>query len=232
MEHKERKILIDLEFTGLDNTFINDNEIIQVKLFDLDNNKQIIKNFYSKKKLTAHVQLEHLVERYENEPIFSLEEFEKMLTELASDSEFNFYGFSIEKDIEMLDKYGIKLNIIDIKKHFQKSNFAYRMATEGHGLEECYLIIVGEHPPKSNHADFSEMFLIKALYDKMNEVEADEFLSIVPFGHCSGMDIKQYVIDYRKQADGYRYNNNDDFSRSLDFAINNLFDEDYIYPNF
>lgn len=41
--------LIDLEFTGLDNSIIDDNEIIQVKILNFNNKKSIIKNFNSKK---------------------------------------------------------------------------------------------------------------------------------------------------------------------------------------
>jgi hypothetical protein len=60
--------LIDLEFTGLDNSIISDNEIIQVKILNVNNKKSIIKNFNSKKELSAYTQLEHKIVRYEDCP--------------------------------------------------------------------------------------------------------------------------------------------------------------------
>lgn len=41
--------LIDLEFTGLDNSIIDDNEIIQVKILNFNNKKSIIKISIQKK---------------------------------------------------------------------------------------------------------------------------------------------------------------------------------------
>lgn len=146
--------LIDIEFTGLDNTFINDNEIIQVKILNIHNKKNIIKNFNSKKPLSAYTQLEHKVERYDDCPFFSLEEFIEMLTEIDLSIDSDFWGFGVEMDINMLGKYGINITINDIRTHFQCTEFAYRMATEGSGLEETYLIVTGEYPPKASHADF------------------------------------------------------------------------------
>ncbi len=53
-------------------------------------------------------------------------------------------------------------------------------------------------------------------------------MSVVPFGHCSGMSISDYVQEFRKQSDGYRYNNSDAFSLSLDNAIEELeYTEDF-----
>lgn len=46
--------LIDVEFTGLDNSVVSDNEIIQVKILNVHNKKSVIKNFNSKKTLSAH----------------------------------------------------------------------------------------------------------------------------------------------------------------------------------
>jgi len=106
------------------------------------------------------------------------------------------------------------------------------MATEGSGLEETYFIVTGEYPPTATHADFSEMFLIERLFEKMKEYEADEYMSIVPFGHCSGMPITDYVQIYRRQADGYRYNNSDEFSLSLTNAIDELeYSSDFDYDD-
>jgi len=220
--------LIDLEFTGLDNTFIGDNEIIQVKIKNIENQKCVIKNFNSKKPLSAYTQLEHRVVRYSDCPFFDLSQLLEMLKEIDLSIDSDFWGFGVEQDMKMLAKYGWCPSIHDIRSHWQKTEFAYRMATEGSGLEPCYFIVTGEYPPDASHADFSEMILIERLWEKMEEYPAQEFMSVVPFGHCSGMDITEYVENYRRAADGYRFNNDDDFSEALSFAINELeFDEDW-----
>jgi hypothetical protein len=224
--------LIDLEFTGLDNSFITDNEIIQVKIKNVNNKKSIIKNFNSKKELSAYAQLEHKIIRYEDCPLFSLDEFVEMLTQINLSIEADFWGFGVEQDIKMLAKYGCHISIKDIRTHFQKTKFAYRMATEGSGLEPTYLIVTGEYPQTVSHADFSEMCLIEKLFEKMREYQADPYMSVVPFGHCAGMSIYDYVQRYRRQADGYRYNNSDALASALNNAIKELeYVEDYFDDN-
>lgn len=214
--------LIDLEFTGLDNSFVNDNEIIQVKILNVNNNKSAIKNFNSKKELSAYAQLEHRTTRYEDCPLFSREEFEAMIAHIGLSLDSEFWGFGVDQDLQMLGKYGCHITINDIRTHFQCTEFAYRMATEGSGLEPTYLIVTGEYPPQASHADFSEMILIEKLFEKMKEYDADTYMSVVPFGHCSGMPIHDYVQEYRRAADGYRYNNSDAFAYALDAAIEEL----------
>jgi len=214
--------LIDIEFTGLDNSVVSDNEIIQVKILNVHNKKSVIKNFNSKKTLSAYTQLEHKVERYNDCPFFSLDELIGILNEIELSIDAEFWGFGVDQDLKMLGKYGINITINDIRTHFQCSEFAFRMATEGSGLEPTYLIVTGEYPPKASHADFSEMFLIERLFEEMKEHEADTYMSIVPFGHCSGMSIFDYVQEYRRQSDGYRYNNSDSFAYTLDAAIEAL----------
>lgn len=214
--------LIDLEFTGLDNSFISDNEIIQVKILNVHNKKSVIKNFNSKKELSAYTQLEHRTVRYEDCPLFSLDELVAMLDKIDLSIDSNFWGFGVDQDINMLGKYDCHITINDIRTHFQCTEFAYRMATEGSGLEPTYFIVTGEYPPTASHADFSEMILIEKLFEKMKEYNADTYMSVVPFGHCSGMRISDYVQEYRRQSDGYRYNNSDSFAYSLDAAIEEL----------
>ena len=226
--------LIDVEFTGLDNSVVSDNEIIQVKILNVHNKKSVIKNFNSKKTLSAYTQLEHKVARYNDCPFFSLDELVGMLNEIEISIDADFFGFGVQMDEKMLAKYGWHVSIQDIRTHFQRTEFAYRMATEGSGLEPTYLIVTGEYPPKASHADFSEMILIEKLFEKMKEYDADTYMSVVPFGHCSGMSITDYVQNNRRQADGYRYNNSDEFSLSLSNAIDELeyandFDDDDEY---
>lgn len=211
--------IIDIEFTGLDNDFIRDNEIIQVKIMNNSTGRSAIKNFNSIKKIGAHTQLDTRVERYENCPFFSREEFEALLTQIGLTMSNTFWGFSPDMDIYMLFKYGIELIINDIRSHYQKTKVAYQMATEGSGLEPTYLIVTGEYPPVCNHNDLSELFLIHTLFKKMKYFEPDEFMQVVPFGFCAGMDIYQYVKMNRRSADGYRFNNSNEYARSLRLAI-------------
>ena len=221
--------LIDVEFTGLDNSIIDDNEVIQVKILNINNKKSIIKSFNSKKELSAYTQLEHRTVRYKDCPLFSLDELMVMLAHIDLSIDSDFWGFGVEQDMKMLGKYGCHITINDIRTHFQRTEFAYRMATEGSGLEPTYLIVTGEYPPKASHADFSEMILIEKLFEKMKEYDADTYMSVVPFGHCSGMLISDYVQEYRRQSDGYRYNNSNAFASALNAAIEEL---EYVEDDF
>lgn len=213
------KVLIDLEFTGLDNSYTTDNEIIQVKVYNLDKNIGILRNFNSKKQLSAYTQLEHKVKRYEDQNLFCKSELLEMMNVIEADLDCEFYGFGVDQDKSMLSKYDINQPIIDIRTHYQMSNVARRMATEGSGLEPTYLIVTGNYPAQVSHASFSEMLLIEELYRKMESFKANEIMQIVPHGHCSGMAITDYVIENRRQADGYRFNNYDLFAIALDNAI-------------
>lgn len=211
--------IIDIEFTGLDNDFIRDNEIIQVKIMNNSTGRSAIKNFNSIKKIGAHTQLETRVERYENSDFFSIEEFEKLLAQVGLTMSNTFWGFSPDMDIYMLFKYGIELIINDIRSYYQKTKVAYQMATEGSSLEATYLIVTGDYPPVCNHVDISELKIIHTLFKKMKYFEPDEFMQIVPFGFCSGMSIYDYVKINRRSADGYRFNNSNEYARSLRLAI-------------
>lgn len=235
VELNRKVALIDLEFTGLDNSVVTDNEIIQVKIKNVETELGVLKNFWSKKALSAYTQLEHKVERYDQHPLFSLHELTLMLEGIGLSLDSIFYGFGVQQDIKMLSKYGCEIEINDIRTHFQQSSFAYRMATEGSSLEATYLIVTGKFPENINHADYSEMNLISELYREMGKHKAESFMQIVPFGHCAGMAIAEYVEAYRRAADGYRYNNKDAFSDSLSHFIQlqeDAFDDEYPYGFF
>lgn len=220
------KIILDLEFTGLDNQFISDNEIVQAKMINAETGKSIIKNFGSNKNLSAHVQIGHKVLRYFKEPLFDVSIFAFMLSEIGAEyGKCEYFGFGIDSDFKMLCKYDIEINITDIRTHYQLTEFELRMATEGSGLEETYLIVTGKYPEISNHSDLSELYLIKELYDSMTKYEKKDYFSIMPHGFCAGMPLSMYVSAYRRQADGYRYNNHDMLSRSLSYHIS-LTEED------
>ena len=63
------------------------------------------------------------------------------------------------------------------------------------------------------------MMMTRLGIDTGEYFEADDFMQVVPFGFCAGMDIYQYVKEYRRSADGYRFNNSNEYARSLRLAI-------------
>lgn len=216
------KILIDLEFTGLDNSYIKDNEIIQLKMKNLTNGKTFIQNYGSKKELSAHCQLTHKVKRYDNE-LFSEMCFIEAMTKLNADFNDEYIGFGVSKDLEMLRKYGISIyQITDIRDMFQRTEYEYRMATEGSGLEEMYFIATGRCPDLPDHTGMEELCVIEELYRIVTVLDQKEWLTVMPFGHCSGMPISDYIEDYRRNADGYRYNNSDFLAVSMDHYIEEI----------
>ena len=49
-----KNILIDLEFTGLDNSYVSDNEITQLKLMDADTGDGVCSNFKADKPVSLY----------------------------------------------------------------------------------------------------------------------------------------------------------------------------------
>lgn len=211
-------ILLDFEFTGLDNTFVTDNEIVQMKAMLLDGNSFLC-NFYSKKPLCAYSFRSHRVERYSLAATFSKEIFDRDIAALIGEGNIpEYHGFSTSQDIAMLKKYGIEIKIIDLREQLQKSEFETRISTEGSGLEDIYFIVTG-FIKEPSHNGIEELHLIKELYEKVQTLKINKFHAAVPYGHCAGMPILSYIARYRRAADGYRYNNSDSFSDSLTNAI-------------
>lgn len=213
-------IIIDFEFTGLDNTYIRDNEIIQVKAHNVTTGESICRNFGSKKEITAHPFLHHKVKKYDN-VLFSGTEFENTINQISEeDIEFKFFGWGVDLDKKMLSKYGIDLSIIDIREKLQLTDFEYALAVEGKSLEVAYYTVIGEIPDLKNHDGIEEIKLIVELFKASLALPQREYLSVMPNGHCAGMPLVQYVSEYRRAADGYRFNNNDLLAKSM----NNILD--------
>ena len=230
---EKNEIIIDLEFTGLDNTYIKDNEIIQLKMINVQNERVYCCNFSSKKKISAYTKLSHKVDRVKGS-LFSKEYFDIGIQFILIDkkSEPEFYGFGVQQDMIMLNKYGIKLDILDIREILQLSKHEKRLATEGSGLEAAYLIVTGKYPELKNHDGADELLIIKKLFDAAKKLRKKEFLTVMPHGHCAGMPISEYISGYRRAADGYRFNNFDILSKSLSHAIEQAepemeYDDDY-----
>lgn len=216
-------VIIDLEFTGLDNSYIKDNEIIQIKLMNKDNGMVYIKNFHTDKKSDAGAFLCHRIDNNQFFPKkFSEDEFNKALNGIGIDvykndrSSIIFCGFGVELDKKMLKKYGVELDIFDIRERLKQSEHEEVLAKQGNSLEAAHYIVTGELKEIKNHGGREELELISDLFDKIPQLEHKPLLTVMPHGHCAGMPLNLYVEDYRRQADGYRYNNNDILADSLD----------------
>ena len=237
------KIIIDIEFTGLDNQYLTDNEVIQFKALNTETGKMAFKNFNTTKPICAYAKLSHRCDIYEGVK-FSKLEFSNLLAEICTsipvygydNSIFEYYGFGVENDKKMLAKYGININIIDIRELLQLSEFKSNMATEGSGLEATYLIVTGKYPELVNHDGLDELKIIHELFNAASQLKLNNLLTVMPHGFCAGMPLFDYISSFRRAADGYRYNNNDILAKSLDFEIecyedansNDDFDDDDI----
>lgn len=231
MMKKKQTVIIDFEFTGLDNSFTTDNEIIQMKAMNVVTGKAICHNYTSKKNISAYGQLAHQVKKYKGDK-FSIKRFHSDMERIGItlQTPVVFYGFGVQQDRLMLGKYGIRIPINDIREMLQLSKFEQRLATEGSGLESSYLIVTGSYPDLQNHDGIKELEIIIALYEKAIKLKKKKHLTIMPHGHCSGMPLKQYISNYRRAADGYRYNNSDILSDSMNKIIDeveNEYQEEY-----
>jgi hypothetical protein len=231
MQEKKRiDVVIDFEFTGLDNTYIKDNEIIQVKMINMSSELRSVKNYNSDKLISAHSFLSHRVLRYKRHSKFSFDKFKDQLERIGVNYETDliaFYGFGTQQDLAMLAKYGINITLIDLREWFQRSEHEVRIATEGSGLEAVYYIVTGRHPELKDHNGLEELEIIAFLYLQFKKIkEFKSYLTVMPHGHCAGMPITQYCDEYRRNADGYRYNNRDLLARSFDNCIEEDMDND------
>jgi hypothetical protein len=218
------EIVIDFEFTGLDNTFITDNEIIQVKAKNVETGKTVIRYCDSKKELSAYNFLSHKVKRYENELNFNELVFLATLEQVSGvdHKDVDLIGYGVSQDLLMLSKYGIILEIKDIREMMQRSKFELQMATEGSNLEVAFYLATGNIMPNDCHHTIDEIKYIAELYEAVKDLELKEFLTVMPHGHCAGMHLQDYVSGYRRAVDGYRYNNHDLLSKSLDYWIEEI----------
>jgi len=213
-------VLLDFEFTGLDSDYITDNEIIQAKAMVVGSGKTACKNFGSKIPLSAHVQLTHGVVVYKGKRQFSQAAVNGLLKSLNVEPALaEFWGWGVEQDKKMLKKYGIEVEIKDVQERFRLSEeYEVRMAREGAGLEEVLFMVTGKATP-INHDGVGEMDAIRVLFDRSLTLTLKPTLTVMPFGFCRGMPLSQYVRQYRRQADGYRFHNADLLAASLSKAI-------------
>lgn len=214
-------VLIDLEFTGLDNTFTTDNEIVQVKMMNTDTGSKIIQDFNTKKPASVYeIVGRGSIPQRGPFPFFSLEQFDRMLTEIGASRTDMFYGYSVSQDMLMLGKYDINLNISDLQETLRLCpDYELQMATGCNKMELACYLVTGKIPPTNTHYDIKEIYLIAEIYEKCKSLKQNDFYTVMPFGHCAGMPIEDYVENFRRAADGYRFNNSDRLSLSLSNAI-------------
>lgn len=215
-----RNFIIDIEFTGLDNTYIKDNEIIQLKFFDVENEKSYVFNYSSEKQSGAGAFLVHGIINNKELPKFSFREYNTAITTILINpvEEYTFWGYSVSQDKQMLIKYGITAEIKDMREILQLSPLEERLSKEGSSAECAYYMITGKIF-NADHGSADELTLLYEIYKFCKTAIKREFLFYVPHGHCAGMPISEYILEYRRAADGYRFNNNDIFAASLSYAI-------------
>ena len=103
-----KNIVIDLEFTGLDNTHFQDNEIIQLKLMDADSGGGVCINYTANKPVSLYHQVYYGLDgQYPGKTLFSAPAFAKALKKLSIKPgvERQYFGYSVSTDRAMLKKY-------------------------------------------------------------------------------------------------------------------------------
>lgn len=220
----KNKIIIDLEFNGLPK-YNFEPEIVSLMLFNTTNGKYYIKTYKTNNAITAgaNICMNWQVDNSNAEKFFDKEEFEKGLQMIEATKDDEFYGFSTGTDEQILTSYGVffKRNTYkDLSEMLRLTTTTIEklMAYEGSSIECCYFYITGQRP-EFVHGSLDELLAVKEIFDFVSQYELSEYYTIYPFGQYAGMPLNLYVIEYRRNADGYRYNNTDKLSDSLDHYI-------------
>lgn len=216
--------LIDLEFTGLDNTFIQDNEIVQLKLMDAETGNGVCVDFRANKPVSLYHQVYwNLDGKYSGEAMFSAEEFARALEriDVGPDDERQYFGYSVSTDIAMLKKYGVEIEIVDLQDKIRLNpKFESELSVGCSSMEAAYMLLTGKKPPLDTHLKLAELDLVREVYQQVTKfTDCNELLTLMPHGHCAGMPISQYIRGYRRAADGYRHHNFDLLAKSLTAMI-------------
>jgi hypothetical protein len=203
-----------------------------MKAIKISTGGYVLSNFETDKPSGAGAFLCHRLDNKGLSQKFNKDNFEKCLNDLWIETDkiydfkqVKFYGYSPSMDLLMLRKYNIDIDIIDIRELLQLSPFEERLAKEGNNLETAYYIVTNKIPEIKNHGDLDELRLVAELFEWTKKLKLKNYLTVMPFGHCAGMPIIDYVISYRRQADGYRFNNTDALSDSMTYQIEYLEEE-------
>lgn len=218
-----KNIVIDLEFTGLNNTYVQDNEIVQLKLMDADTDNGLCVNFKAHKPVSLYHQVYCGVDgKYPGRMLFSAKQFAKALEKIGvkPDDERTYFGYSVSMDQAMLRKYGVDIEIVDLQEKIRLNpKYERDLAVGCASMEAAYFLLTGKKPPLDTHLKLAELDLVREIYHQVVKfTDCNKLLTLMPHGHCAGMLIRQYVRDYRRAADGYR-NNSDLLAKSLTAEI-------------
>lgn len=215
---KMKRIIIDFEFTWLDNSFVKDNEIISMSYADIDTKESKVFYFASKKKntITSFLKNGITLEEQKGQPLFSKELFDSIID--VENSEF--YGFCIGTDKKMLEKYGISFDYTgDIQSMLRKTKYEEQMALEWRAFETCCYIVLGEIFDKEHKWTYEVDKLIE-LFNKAMEYKEDRLLRYVPYGWFAWMLIKDFAKEYPKKALSYAQEG--DYKEAIEFHLKEL----------
>ena len=117
----------------------------------------------------------------------------------------------------MLAKYGVNIEIVDLQELIRRNpKYELALSIGCSSMEAAYLLLTGKKPQLKTHLSLAELSLIREIYQEtINFEDLNEHFTLMPYGHCAGMPIRQYVSAFRRAADGYRFNNNDLLAKSL-----------------
>lgn len=237
-------IIIDLEFNTLPKYNIS-SEICCVLLHNVDNNKTIIKSFKTNNPICIGAKycmgFSNINENADT--LFSYNEFISLLKAIdvefkVNDEETTYYGFGIKTDEAVLGSYGIYLRkYVDMQDQCRLlDSLEMNMCIHGSSLEVVYTLITDKQL-QCTHGTDSELSALLVIYNyiKENKDDLNVYLNYFPFGDMAGMPLEKYVVDERRRADGYRYNNDDILATSLDSYIwreeNGYYDDDDDYDD-
>ena len=233
-----KNIIIDLEFNTLPKYNIS-SEICCVLLHNVDNNKTIIKSFKTNNPIYIGAKycmgFSNINENADS--LFSKDEFISLLQAIdveynETDSETTYYGFGIKTNKSVLKQYGILFrNYVDMQDQCHLlDSLEMNMCIHGSSLEVVYTLITDKQL-QCTHGTDSELSALLVIYNyiKENKDNLNVYLNYFPFGDIAGMPLEKYVVDERRRADGYRYNNDDILSTSLNeyIFLEECRDDDY-----
>lgn len=223
----KRKVFIDFEYTWIDNELSKNNEVIA--MYILEEWKPLISRIYSSNK--ENTVWSFLVngitkEMQKWQPKYDPKDILKVLgvdsvKQLAK--EFVFYWFWIKTDQEKaftwLDLFSSKLEYIDIQEIFHSNKkTAKQLIIHWDSLNVVSKLFLDKVP---SHTTWEEVIIMKELLDLITSDEYKKHQThlyiYVPYWFAKWMEIEDFVEENRRTADWIRFNNDNLYSRTLDY---------------
>lgn len=209
-------VVIDFEFNGLPKVTYQ-SEICQVKIAYKADEQWVKKSYNFKTRKKPQISAFLKTGTIEGEKLFTKKRFLHLLKENGIEENDNFIGFSIGTDKEILKSYNIHLHYTkDLQEEVSRTRYEKKLAINGRGLEACYQLITGKQW-SSLHNDTGELDPLIEILELIEPLRKKGKLTVFPYGELAGMPLRLYCEDYRRRADGYRYNNSDLLAKSLDY---------------